>query len=590
MAEEKDASWVDFYGEFARTLLDFRNDRPTLLIKLVRVCESLNKTTFPGFSKANKETFSSLKDVDPFTVFGFFNNSASDTERLKFMAALKREFGMASILPNDMAYVPHLTVRSLFIDRKNMDQCAEAIDALWNLLSAALDYADRPVAANLRKWADWFTRSMCSWGGGTHTLTMALHWVSPEVFLNFDERSRWYLYESGLMPRELVARLPPKAQVSRKISAENYFDASCVVRSFLPKIEGAPKDFKALSETAWRVSLAEEWRYTQHKPSLARESGAEKKLLLFKPEPYGKEAFLRDVFMEEDRFEAFRKVLENKKNVILQGPPGTGKTYAATRLAWALMGEKDTDRILKVQFHQNYTYEDFVEGFRPGSVAGRFVLSRGSFHKFCQSALNDPERGYYLIIDEINRGNLSKIFGELFSLIEGGKRGPGEKVKLLYSQEDFFVPANLYVIGTMNTADRSIALLDYAMRRRFAFFDFHSAVGCGSSERERLDGEEELTEAPKFRAYREDVQSAPFDRLLEAVRALNLEICRDSALGPGFCIGHSFFCGFTKETIAAGVLAEVVDYEILPLLNEYWFDEAGKRARWVRRLKDAVRS
>ncbi|GHV36835.1 hypothetical protein FACS1894187_12170 [Synergistales bacterium] len=160
--------------------------------------------------------------------------------------------------------------------------------------------------------------------------------------------------------------------------------------------------------------------------------------------------------------------------MILQGAPGVGKTFAAKRLAFSIIGKEDDRRVKIVQFHQSYSYEDFVMGYRPDGRG--FCLAEGPFYQFCKIAeKDDDDRPYFFIIDEINRGNLSKIFGELLMLIENDKRGEKNALRLLYKDEDFFVPENVHIIGMMNTADRSLAMIDYALRRRFVFFDMEPA-------------------------------------------------------------------------------------------------------------------
>ena len=282
---------------------------------------------------------------------------------------------------------------------------------------------------------------------------------------------------------------------------------------------------------------------------------------------YSVENFLSEVYMDRRRYDAIVGLLRAKKNVILQGAPGVGKTFTAKRLAYSMMGVKDTSRVMLIQFHQSYSYEDFIEGYRP-SGAG-FELVKGAFYSFCKKAADDEENAYFFIIDEINRGNLSKIFGELFMLIENDKRG--YKLQLLYSREFFYVPRNVHIIGMMNTADRSLAMLDYALRRRFAFVELRPAFDS--------DG---------FRAYRDGLHDSRFKDLVDEVESLNRAIAEDESLGEGFCIGHSYFCNMKPETCTDAALDSIVEYELIPMLKEYWFDESKKVQDWERRLRKAL--
>ena len=282
--------------------------------------------------------------------------------------------------------------------------------------------------------------------------------------------------------------------------------------------------------------------------------------------PYGKEMFLDEVYMDEASYNTLVGLVLNKKNVILQGAPGVGKTFAAKRLAYSIMKVKDPKRVMMVQFHQSYSYEDFIMGFRPTEKG--FELKRGAFYNFCKSAEIDNENEYFFIIDEINRGNLSKIFGELFMLIESDKRGI--ELQLLYSDEKFSVPDNVYIIGMMNTADRSLALLDYALRRRFAFYEMKPGFN---------------TEG--FRKYCENLNNTKFDNLIQCVEQLNVAIAGDDSLGEGFCIGHSYFCNLKEANEQA--LSAIVEYELIPLLKEYWFDEPVKVKNWAISLRSAIK-
>lgn len=283
---------------------------------------------------------------------------------------------------------------------------------------------------------------------------------------------------------------------------------------------------------------------------------------------YTKEDFLSEVFMPEEEYEKLAGILRVKKNIILQGAPGVGKTFAAKRLAFSIMGVKDIERVMMVQFHQSYSYEDFIMGFRPSNNG--FELKRGAFYNFCKKAEIDEDNDYFFIIDEINRGNLSKIFGELFMLVENDKRGVS--MQLLYSDEKFSVPNNIYIIGMMNTADRSLAMLDYALRRRFAFFEIKPGF--------TTDG---------FRKYKMSLENKKFDKLIACVESLNNVISNDELLGDGFCIGHSYFCNLSPDTIDDQMLSGIVEYELIPLLKEYWFDEPTKVKDLSSKLRSAIK-
>lgn len=294
--------------------------------------------------------------------------------------------------------------------------------------------------------------------------------------------------------------------------------------------------------------------------------GVEQEETLF-PE-YTPEKFLEDVYMDGDSYDTLVELIRMKRNVILQGAPGVGKTFAAKRLAYSMMGCKDQNRVMMVQFHQSYTYEDFIEGFRPSSTSSSFEIKKGAFANFCKKAAEDPDNEYFFIIDEINRGNLSKIFGELFMLIENDKRG--NALQLLYSGDKFSVPPKLYIIGMMNTADRSLAMLDYALRRRFAFFEMKPGF-----------------ESEGFREYKMAFANAKFDSLVDCVEKLNAVIAADDSLGEGFCIGHSYFCNLTAITDKA--LSNIVEYEMIPLLKEYWYDDPIKVKDWIEKLRSSIK-
>lgn len=282
---------------------------------------------------------------------------------------------------------------------------------------------------------------------------------------------------------------------------------------------------------------------------------------------YTKTDFLKQVFMTDGDFETLKSLIQRKKNVILQGAPGTGKTFAAQRLAYAIIGKKDNNYVEQVQFHQNYSYEDFMMGYKPNKNGG-FELENGLFYNFCKKAEVDKEkRPYFFIIDEINRGNLSKIFGELLMLIESDYRD--KPIKLPYKDENFSVPSNVHIIGMMNTADRSLAMIDYALRRRFSFFEMRPGF-----------------ESEGFKNLVDGIGDIRLNKLIDAVVKLNETIANDPSLGNGFCIGHSYFCNLDSNNLQ---LQNIVEYDIIPMLREYWFDNDDKFKDESQKLRDAIK-
>ena len=275
--------------------------------------------------------------------------------------------------------------------------------------------------------------------------------------------------------------------------------------------------------------------------------------------------FLEQVFMDMYQLQTLKSLLARKKNLILQGAPGVGKTYAAKRLAYAIMGVKDDSRVKVIQFHQNYSYEDFVMGYKPNGEGG-FSLTNGIFYDFCQQARAHRDMPYFLIIDEINRGNLSKIFGELLQLIEADYRD--QPLQLAYNKQRFSVPSNLYIIGMMNTADRSLAMIDYALRRRFSFFEMKPGF-----------------ETEAFNNYISIWASTSLRKLIAAIIELNKVITDDDSLGSGFCIGHSYLCNLDKDYD----LESIVEYDIIPMLREYWFDNDERFYQEAQKLRNALK-
>ena len=589
--------WIPLYQELAGALLLYRDDRAALIEKLGAVYAPIDV----DMPKKLDSVFPPA-DIDPFTFFGVFNKGISDNNRTAILGSMKREFGLSSEVPASFVGIPSLNNLNATFYRFTGDPARGSgdIDDLWSAFSAALAYADVPTASNRSEFCEAFD-AVRGLKGNRWKLTMGLYWIRPFSYLNLDSRSRWFIDQKSCLPRDIAGRVGDLSEVP---PAREYLEICERVQAECDGGEHEFSSFPELSYVAWRVSeeVNEEKRASEasdrakaaNADPILSDEGARNPELIKQPtvlfsdedpdmmggdsraddgslEPsnpaYGKDDFLDDVFVGEREYDTLAVLVARKKNVILEGAPGTGKTYCAKRLAYALMGERDASRVCMVQFHQSYAYEDFIEGFRP--TAAGFELRKGVFYDFCKLAEEDGDRDYFFIIDEINRGNLSKILGELFMLIEADKRGV--KLRLLYSDEHFCVPANVFIIGTMNTADRSIAMMDFALRRRFAFFNLKPGFDTDS-----------------FNTYRRGLGSSAFDALVTCVKDLNAEIADDESLGTGFVIGHSYLCGFDPETATPEALQRVVDFELAPLLHEYWFDDLEKADRWTARLRSSV--
>ena len=282
---------------------------------------------------------------------------------------------------------------------------------------------------------------------------------------------------------------------------------------------------------------------------------------------------LKDTFFSEEFFNNIIATLKVKKNIILQGPPGTGKTFISKKIANKIAGKKEN--IFSIQFHQSYSYEEFVIGYKPNSE-GNFAIQKGSLIQICEKAQQNESENFVMFIDEINRANISKVFGELLSLIENDKRGPENAVKILYSENDmnFYIPSNLYFICAMNTADRSLKMVDYALRRRFSFFEFKPEFN-----------------KPEFKNFlkNKNVNAKTIDRIVNNISKVNQQISDDNfELGDGYCIGHSYFCpkGNLSDSFGDQWYEQIIEYEIKPLINEYYFDKPDQASELIDTLYD----
>ena len=333
---------------------------------------------------------------------------------------------------------------------------------------------------------------------------------------------------------------------------------------WLKRIEGKlPKDNRAASKTLTDVTGDSEFVAVLKNTAGWTSDGVEEAVELPTAEvapDYSVNDAVAELFLPRADFEQILLSLKERKNIVLQGPPGVGKSFMARNLAYSLLGKADGSRVQMVQFHQSYSYEDFIQGYRPSENG--FRLREGIFFEFCKQARLNPEQRHVFIIDEINRGNLSRIFGEVLLLMESDKRSPDWSVPLLYSAKHFYIPDNVYFIGLMNTADRSLAMVDYALRRRFRFFTLTPQF-----QSQKFADQLTTTGAPK----------SLVDALVTNLVRLNVLIGKpESGLGSGYAIGHSFFCPAKDVVADAAWYQRIIEGEIQPLLQEYWFDEPDR--------------
>lgn len=564
---KKKYQWVNFYSELADALLPYKNDRQALMSILKKIYSEVGMN-YPFKERGETD----YDDICPFTTFSAFNKEIKDKNRIALLKQFATHFSLKEDVPVEFNGIPFtMNLSSSFFAYKE-NRGEHDIDNLWNLFEKALSYSKDSSETNRAEFINAYDtvikQKQVKWN-----ITMGLYWIRPNTFINLDSTNRAFVQNSANLSDDF-------AEIFKNLdngvpSGEEYISMCEQANAELSSGNYDYNNFPELSYAAW-TSFKNDSDTDTAAPD-EEPAGNENKA-------YTRDDFLNDVFMESKEYDRLVGLLEMKYNVILQGAPGVGKTYAAKRLAYSIMGEEDESRIKFVQFHQSYSYEDFIQGYRPTDNGG-FVLKNGVFYDFCHKAENDIDRPYFFIIDEINRGNLSKILGELMMLIEKDHRG--ERLNLLYSNEEFCVPKNIRIIGMMNTADRSLAMMDYALRRRFAFYSFKPAFeNNDNNENNENNGNNDKNGNKKFEAYINSKHNYKFKALINAVKELNKKIADDDNLGEGFKIGHSYFC--TDEDITDEWLNNVIEYEIKPLISEYWFDEPEKARNQIDDLKKKI--
>ena len=500
---------------------------------------------------------------------GIFNRSITVANRKVIAAQLANLLSVTEPVPDSFEGIPILNNQKSWFFGYARDRQPDDIDKLWEIFSAALTFSESDDSASRSSFSRAYDEASRIKGVGWN-LTMGLYWIRPWVFPTLDSQSRRYIKD------HLDIDIDTHGHGGR-CSADDYLNLMAVLDNCFHETSSPVHSFPELSLAAWNHEGIEDSHESQspatHGLTETTAAIAEKSA---EYQPYTVSSIIEDgCFLPRDKIESILGRLRAKKNLILQGPPGTGKSWLAKRLAFALTGCRDEKRIRAVQFHPNLSYEDFIRGWRP-SGDGRLDLVDGPFLKMVRTAIDNPETRYIVVIEEINRGNPAQILGEMLTLLEADKRTPEEALALSYPRYDserVFIPDNLFVVGTMNIADRSLALVDLALRRRFAFVDLEPALGKPWKE---------------WLQFRCGIEAEDISEIERRMTKLNDDIANDPGLGSQFRIGHSYVTppsGIRIES-ARTWFRQVVETEIRPLLDEYWFDAPGKAAQAEKHLLD----
>ena len=559
--------WVDFYMVFAEKLSAYKDDRKGLLQKVLPAIESTGVPHHLNEQYRNGR-FGALRDTCPFTLMSTFNKQLKPENRTKIANALGKVLGVSSNAPEDFTSIPvvwNMAAR-FFMDERTRGP--GDIDALWQVFEAARALADSDTAVRRRAFIRAYDHAQEVAGVGRN-LSMGLYWIRPHFFVARDSNNLFYISTHF---SDIEEESPYLLTKSSALTGRDYLQFRDLVVGELGKAESPVSTIPELSDAAYWGDDEDQDDQDDQDDGDEDEIGA----------TYTLDSIMDDgCFLPRETLDKVLERLETKQNLILQGPPGTGKTWLAKRLAYALIGRKDDTRefVRPIQFHANMSYEDFVRGYRPSSGDdgdAKLKLVDGPFMKLIEDARNDTDNEYVMVIEEINRGNPAQIFGEMLTLLEADKRKESEALSLAYPKyegERVHIPENVYVIGTMNVADRSLALVDFALRRRFAFIDLEPTFGDAWQEwcQQNCESDEE---------FLRDIQ--------QRMDKLNKDIADAPSLGKQFCIGHSVVTPASDTRMDAEWFRSVIDTEIRPLLAEYWFDAGGAIEEHVTRLEEGL--
>jgi len=508
---------------------------------------------------------------------GIFNRGITTENRKEAMRRLASLLSVTEPIPESCDGIPVLNnLMSMFFAYAGQRK-PEDIDRLWTIFDEAIKLADGKGEDTESREAfldayDKATQVDCvGWN-----LSMGLYWVRPWFYPTLDSRSKLYV------TKKLGLIISTKGKNSRPSAGEYATLMDTLNARFME--DGYPvHSFPELSLSAWQYRSPGAGEVTEPENGQENddnEDGVVPGVVVVSepPEPYSIDSVIAEgCFLALDRLRFILDSLRLKQNLILQGPPGTGKTWLAKRLGYSLIGAKDESKLRAVQFHPNMSYEDFVRGFRPNGQS-RLDLVDGPFMQMIEAASKSAEDNFVLVIEEINRGNPAQIFGEMLTLIEADKRNPDEGLELCYRRftgERISVPKNLFIIGTMNIADRSLALVDLALRRRFAFIELEP---CFNEQWRRWV----MDKIP--------ISTSQLEDIARRIEELNAAIEGDPNLKRQFRIGHSFLTPSSKNDIKDPMIwyHQVVETQIGPLLEEYWFDRLDTARKAKEKLLEGL--
>ena len=548
--------WTEFYQAFANGLLTFKDNRTKLVSGLYELANRIK--LLPMQDKLDDGSRAPLNDICPFTVIGMFNRGITETNRRMIAQELANFIGVSVPVPDSFEGLPVLNNQRSWFFGYSCNRQPEDINMLWDVFTQAIRFSEKDDEQTRSDFISAYNRASECYGVAWN-LSMGLYWIRPWHFATLDSQSRNYI-KKGL--HLSIGR----NGYNKRCNANDYLELVDYLTNEFTEDDFPVHSFPDLSLSAWGFDEEDE---------------EDEENILIENNPHNEEQTIYSIkniidegcFLEEKDLELISNRLHDKKNIILQGPPGTGKTWLAKKIAYAFIGQQNEQQIRAVQFHPNLSYEDFIRGWRPGDE-GKLKLVDGPFMEMIQKAKQNSEKKYIFVIEEINRGNPAQILGEMLTLLEADKRTPNDALELSYKTDIYervYIPENLYIIGTMNIADRSIALVDLALRRRFAFIDLKPAFNNKWNEW--------VCTTCNFNA-------SELNQVKEVMDALNKEISHDSHLGVQFCIGHSFFtpARHIKDKNIKEWFSEIVKTEIAPILDEYWFDNPEKSKQETQKL------